>query len=158
VYRQHGCAEEAGPFLFCLSIAALWLLIGPLRPSAHSAAAGTSFTLRFTALNEERSLEVHVPSGRGPFDTVCVLDGQAHFANVVDSLARIGRPERIVVGLGNIWLRNRDYTLTRVALSAFVTPGQRFGRPSGSLSSRSSGFLSLRISRRSVRTVPAGRV
>jgi predicted alpha/beta superfamily hydrolase len=114
--------KKPGRFCPCLSLVAVLLLIGPLDPSAHSAAARTSFTLRSTILNEERSFEVHVPSGRGPFDTVYVLDGQAHFANVVDTLARVGRPETIVVGLGNIWLRDRDYTPTQVAPSAFVTP------------------------------------
>jgi uncharacterized protein len=106
----------------CLSLVAVLLLSGAPGPSAHGAAARASFTLRSTVLDEERSFEIHVPSGRGPFDTVYVLDGQVHFAGVVDALARVGRPDTIVVGLGNIWLRDRDYTPTKVAPSAFVTP------------------------------------
>jgi predicted alpha/beta superfamily hydrolase len=105
-----------------LLLVAVWLLIGPPDPSAQGAATRTSFTLRSTVLDEDRSFDVHVPSGRGPFDAVYVLDGQVHFAGVVEALARVGRPGTIVVGLGNIWLRDRDYTPTRVAPSAYVSP------------------------------------
>jgi predicted alpha/beta superfamily hydrolase len=114
--------KKAACFCPCLSLVAVLLLIGRTGPPAQGAAARTSFTLRSTILNEERSFEVYVPPGRGPFDTVYVLDGQAHFAKVVNTLARIGQPETIVVGLGNIWVRDRDYTPTHVAPSAFVTP------------------------------------
>jgi predicted alpha/beta superfamily hydrolase len=38
----------------------------------------------------------------------------------VNALADLGRPQTIVVGLGNIWLRDRDYTPTRVGPSSFV--------------------------------------
>jgi predicted alpha/beta superfamily hydrolase len=100
--------------VFVLLLAAEIGLVG------QDAGRRTSFTLQSAVLNEQRSFEIHVPSGSGPFDVVYVLDGQVQFGNVVNALAQVDRSQTIVVGLGNIWLRDRDYTPTRVGPSSFV--------------------------------------
>jgi predicted alpha/beta superfamily hydrolase len=97
--------------------------------SSHQAAfAGqatgriTSFALRSAILNEERTFEVFIPPESGPGTKVIyVLDGQAHFKTVVDALTAMGENRHLVIGIGNIWLRDRDYTPTRVAPSAVVS-------------------------------------
>ena len=115
---RHATLFCAGILLFAVS-----LLAG--RPDQASQEAGrpTSFALQSAVLGEERLFDVHIPPGDGPFQVIYVLDGQVQFANVVNALVSIDAPPAIVVGVGNIWLRDRDYTPTRVDASAFVDAG-----------------------------------
>jgi predicted alpha/beta superfamily hydrolase len=97
------------------------LFVGSTLLSAQDTRAATSFTLRSTILNEDRGFQIYVPRGPGAtFDAVYVLDGQAQFSVVVDALKAIGLERTIVVGVGNIWSRDRDYTPTRVSASSLV--------------------------------------
>jgi predicted alpha/beta superfamily hydrolase len=81
-------------------------------------------------LEEERFFEVYVPaSSNKKFEVIYVLDGQAQFTNVVNALKQAGQAQKIVVGIGNIWLRDRDYTPTHVDPSPF--PDKRAATVSG---------------------------
>lgn len=81
----------------------------------------SSFTLHSTILNEQRNFDIYVPaSPKGNPEVIYVLDGQAQFANVVNALKQLNQDQKIVVGIGNIWLRDRDYTPTHVKASSFV--------------------------------------
>jgi uncharacterized protein len=80
-----------------------------------------SFKLYSPILKEERYFEVYTPSpSTEKYEVVYVLDGQAQFSNVVNALKRFGQDQKIIVGIGNIWLRDRDYTPTHVSSSVFV--------------------------------------
>jgi uncharacterized protein len=80
-----------------------------------------SFKLYSTILKEERFFEVYTPSSsKEKFEVIYVLDGQAQFTNVVNALKRSGQDQKIIVGIGNIWLRDRDYTPTHISSSVFV--------------------------------------
>ena len=48
------------------------------------------------------------------------MDGQAQFVNVTNALKQQGLNQKIIVGIGNIWLRDRDYTPTHVNASPFI--------------------------------------
>jgi predicted alpha/beta superfamily hydrolase len=81
----------------------------------------TSFTLHSAILKEDRAFQIYVPAESGPTSkAIYVLDGQAQFTTVVRALKELGRPQHIVIGIGNIWSRDRDYTPTRVSASALV--------------------------------------
>jgi exonuclease III len=74
-----------------------------------------SFKLYSTVLKEDRFFNIYIPSSsRSKFEVIYVLDGQAQFNNVVNALKQLNQNEKIVVGIGNIWLRDRDYTPTHV--------------------------------------------
>jgi predicted alpha/beta superfamily hydrolase len=96
--------------------------------STHQAAATgqatgrtTSFTLRSAILNEDRAFQIYIPPEPGAgTKAIYVLDGQAQFKTVVDALSALGENRHLVIGVGNIWLRDRDYTPTRVSPSASV--------------------------------------
>jgi predicted alpha/beta superfamily hydrolase len=101
------------------------LLVALVVSTPNAAAAGqatgrtTSFTLRSAILNEDRAFQVYVPPEPGAgLTAIYVLDGQAHFATVVDALRARGGGRHLVIGVGNIWLRDRDYTPTRPSPSA----------------------------------------
>lgn len=80
-----------------------------------------SFKLYSTILKEERFFEVYIPpSSEKKFEVVYVLDGQAQFVDVVSTLKQLGQTQKIVVGVGNIWLRDKDYTPTHVSSSPFL--------------------------------------
>lgn len=82
-----------------------------------SAQTGTikSDSFYSTILKETRYYDIYIPSGpKEPFEVIYVLDGAAHFGNTVNTLKQIGFTRKIIVGLGNIWLRDRDYTPTAV--------------------------------------------
>lgn len=53
-------------------------------------------------------------------EVIYVLDGQALFSTVVAILKNNSINDRIVVGIGNIWMRDRDYTPTKIQSSPFV--------------------------------------
>lgn len=94
----------------------------------------TSHTLYSDILKEDRFMEVYAPvpaktSTKPHYEVIYVLDGAAHFTNVVGLLEQLAKEtgdsaytQKIVVGLGNIWTRDRDYTPTRIVASAFVDP------------------------------------
>lgn len=102
-------------------------LIVLLVSTDHAALAGqatgrtTSFTLHSAILNEERAFQIYIPPEPGSgTQAVYVLDGQAQFKTVVDALSALGENRHFVIGVGNIWLRDRDYTPSRVSPSASV--------------------------------------
>ncbi len=81
----------------------------------------TSFTLHSAILNEDRAFQIYIPPEPGPgAKAIYVLDGQVQFNTVVDALTALGENRHLVIGIGNIWLRDRDYTPTRVPPSMFV--------------------------------------
>ena len=96
--------------------------------STHQAAVAaqgtgrtTSFTLHSAILNEDRAFQIYIPPQPGSgTKAIYVLDGQAQFKTVVDALSELGENRHLVIGVGNIWLRDRDYTPTRVSPSASV--------------------------------------
>jgi predicted alpha/beta superfamily hydrolase len=97
------------------------LLIGYTAPILGQEKTTSSFTLHSAILNEDRYFTIYVPSSpKGKLEVIYVLDGQAQFTNVVNALKQINQNQEIVVGIGNIWLRDRDYTPTHVKASAFV--------------------------------------
>src|SRR5215831_973001 len=78
-----------------------------------------SFKIYSNILKEERYFQVYVPSSSAKkLEVVYVLDGQAQFKTVVNVLKQLGDYKKIVVGIGNIWLRDRDYTISHVKSSA----------------------------------------
>jgi predicted alpha/beta superfamily hydrolase len=80
-----------------------------------------SFTLHSAILKEDRFFQIYVPpSAKDKSEVIYVLDGQALFSTVLDILKNNGHTDKIVVGVGNIWLRDRDYTPTKVQSSRFV--------------------------------------
>jgi predicted alpha/beta superfamily hydrolase len=92
-------------------------LDGKITESIHSAVLG-----------EDRTTFVHVPARLAPAQrapVVYVLDAEANFGTVVHVLEDLGRTHPaassvVVVGVGNIWSRHRDYTPTRIAASPHV--------------------------------------
>jgi uncharacterized protein len=89
-------------------------------------------TIHSAVLNEDRYMWVHVPgnaSALSQYPVVYVLDGQVLFEEVKGILDRLSKEtgkstanEMIVVGIGNIWQRDRDYSPTHVASSPGVDP------------------------------------
>lgn len=88
-------------------------------------------TIHSKILNEARFMSVHIPEGSGisasqRFPVIYVLDGGVHFPTVTDILSRLyketGDSKVIVVGIGNIWERDRDYTPTRITSSPWMDP------------------------------------
>jgi hypothetical protein len=81
-------------------------------------------------LGEDRSIFVQLPSRLAPGKrpaVVYVLDAEANFDTVVQVLQGLGRDHAaasslVIVGVGNIWSRYRDYTPTRIASSPYVDP------------------------------------
>jgi uncharacterized protein len=88
-------------------------------------------TIHSKILNEERYLWVHIPENAKAsskrYPVVYVLDGEILFDEVINILARINKEsgqvaskERIVVGIGNIWQRYRDYSPSHITSSPWV--------------------------------------
>jgi uncharacterized protein len=91
------------------------LLFGQNDSNVHS------FTLHSTILEEDRFFQIYIPSSsKSKLDVIYVLDGQAQFSTVLNILKKDVKGGRIIVGIGNIWLRDRDYTPTKVHPSSFV--------------------------------------
>ena len=105
--------------------AAVLLLAGIAPSFAQQQDRRITESIHSRVLGEDRSIWVHVPQrlaagGRGP--VVYVLDAEAQFDNVIAVLRAMQREysaasQIVVVGVGNIWLRDRDYTPTRVESS-----------------------------------------
>jgi uncharacterized protein len=80
-----------------------------------------AFTLHSAILKEDRFFEVYVPSSpKNQLEVVYVLDGPALFSTVVTILKNNNINDKIVVIIGNIWMRDRDYTPTKIQSSPFV--------------------------------------
>jgi len=80
-----------------------------------------SFTLPSAILNENRVFQIYLPpSSKDKLEVIYVLDGQALFSTVVNILKKNGQDKKIVVGIGNIWLRERDYTPSKIQPSPFM--------------------------------------
>ena len=87
-----------------------------------------SESLHSRILHEDRSIMVRVPGGLSPgqrVPVVYVLDAEANFDAVVAVLHDLDKEKRlvsplVVVGVGNIWSRYRDYSPTPVAVSRYV--------------------------------------
>jgi predicted alpha/beta superfamily hydrolase len=110
------------PRVLCRALAFVPLvLVYGASVAAQEVGKTTSFTFHSAILNEDRAFQIYVPSALGPKSrTIYVLDGQAQFMTVVDSLKSLGQTQHVVIGVGNIWSRERDYTPTRVPASALV--------------------------------------
>lgn len=88
---------------------------------AQDTPAIRSFKIYSSILKEDRNFDLYIPPGaKTGFEVVYVLDGQAQFSNVVQALKKLGQDQKIVVGIGNIWLRDRDYTPTHITESPFL--------------------------------------
>jgi predicted alpha/beta superfamily hydrolase len=80
-----------------------------------------SFTLHSNILKEDRFFEIYVPpSSNNKSEVIYVLDGQALFSTVLNILKSNRLNDKIVVGIGNIWMRDRDYTPTKIQSPPFV--------------------------------------
>ena len=89
-------------------------------------------TIHSALLKEDRYIWVHLPknasiSSSKRFPVVYVLDGDILFEEVTNIFNRLYKEtgknisdEVIVVGVGNIWLRYRDYSPTRISSSPWV--------------------------------------
>lgn len=88
-------------------------------------------TIHSIILNEDRYIWVHVPDKAAVvvsrYPVIYVLDGQVHFDEVNDIINRLSKEtgknaanEMIVVGIGNIWQRYRDYSPTHIISSPWV--------------------------------------
>jgi len=116
-----GLERLAFPCGLVRSLALPILLASAASVAAQPAGNTASFTLHSAMLNEDRAFQVYVPVDPAPKAAVIyVLDGQAQFTTVVHALTALGRGRHVVIGVGNIWSRDRDYTPTRVSASAFV--------------------------------------
>jgi uncharacterized protein len=99
----------------------LHLLIVCTLPIFAQKKTTSSFTLNSAILKEQRNFEIYIPASlKENSEVIFVLDGQAQFTNVVNAVKQLNQNQTIVVGIGNIWLRDRDYTPTHGKASAFV--------------------------------------
>lgn len=82
-------------------------------------------------LKEDRFIEVYYPtnskSSGHRYEVIYILDGAAHFNTVVEAVKQLAQEtgessftQKIIVGIGNIWNRDRDYTPTHIPSSPFV--------------------------------------
>jgi uncharacterized protein len=118
--------RERGRRRVKLSLASL-LILGATNVSAQMSSRITE-SIHSRILGEDRSIFVQLPSRIAPgkrIPVVYVLDAEANFDTVVQELQGLARDHAaassmVVVGVGNIWSRHRDYTPTRIASSAHV--------------------------------------
>ena len=114
---------DAAPVMRRAGALLIALVVSTHQAAATGQATGrtTSFTLHSAILNEDRAFQIYIPPEPGSgIKAIYVLDGQAQFKTVVDALSALGENRHLVIGVGNIWLRDRDYTPTRVSPSASV--------------------------------------
>jgi uncharacterized protein len=105
-----------------LTLASLLLLVAAHLP-AQTLDGKITESIHSAILGEDRTTFFHVPArlARGQrAPVVYVLDAEANFDTVVRVLEDLGRTHpaassMVVVGVGNIWSRYRDYTPTRIA-------------------------------------------
>jgi uncharacterized protein len=109
---------------------ALLLILGNANGSLQAMDGRITESIHSTVLGEDRSIIVQLPSSLAPgkrIPVVYVLDAEANFDTVVQVLQGLGQhraaaSSMVVVGVGNIWSRYRDYTPTRIAASPHVDP------------------------------------
>ena len=88
-------------------------------------------TIHSKILNEDRYVWVHVPpqvkSSSKSYPVIYLLDGEMHFDEVNSILSLLGKEtgknisdEMIVVAIGNIWQRYKDYSPTHVSSSPWL--------------------------------------
>jgi predicted alpha/beta superfamily hydrolase len=87
-------------------------------------------TIHSAILNEDRYIWVHVPDRAtvvSTYPVIYLLDGEILFDDVNKILDRLSKEtgrdvanEMIVVGIGNIWQRYRDYSPTHITSSPWV--------------------------------------
>jgi predicted alpha/beta superfamily hydrolase len=87
-------------------------------------------TIHSAILNEDRFIWVHVPDKTpvvSRFPVIYLLDGQILFDEFINILNLISKEsgknlanEMVVVGIGNIWQRYRDYSPTHISFSPWV--------------------------------------
>jgi predicted alpha/beta superfamily hydrolase len=91
-------------------------------------------TIHSGILKEDRFAWVHLPSStvgksssKTTYPVVYVLDAEANFETILEILNQLSKKtsnsifsQTIVVGVGNIWERDRDYTPTHISSSPFV--------------------------------------
>jgi len=91
-------------------------------------------TIHSKTLQEDRFVWVHQPdksirnsSLKKTYPVVYILDAEANFNTIIEILKKLNKAtsniifsQSIVVGIGNIWERDRDYTPTHVISSPFV--------------------------------------
>jgi uncharacterized protein len=90
-------------------------------------------TIHSQVLKEDRFVWVRLPGGLQEaallksYPVLYVLDAEANFNTTVDILIQLGKTtglpvfsQTIIVGIGNIWLRDRDYTPTHIVSSPLV--------------------------------------
>jgi uncharacterized protein len=100
--------------------------------SNYSAATKRMDTLHSAILNEDRYISIHLPrtalvDSFKRLPVIYVLDGDVLFPEVMNVLGRLNKEtgknlsgEVVVVGIGNIGLRYRDYSPTRVNASPLL--------------------------------------
>jgi uncharacterized protein len=102
--------------------------------SAQTATNKIIDTIHSSILKEDRFAWVHLPNSavgksysKTTYPVVYVLDAEANFESILEILNRLSKrtgssvySETIVIGVGNIWERDRDYTPTHVSSSPFV--------------------------------------
>ena len=82
-------------------------------------------TIHSSILNEDRFIWIHIPEAAKnktkKYPIIFLLDAEANFdatKNILDKLSKESSSksasETILVGIGNIWLRYRDYSPSRV--------------------------------------------
>jgi uncharacterized protein len=109
-------------------VLALALILAAALLPAQAADGKNTESIHSKILGEDRSIFINVPSRLAPEQrspVVYVLDAEANFETVVRVLQDLGRDHAVassmvVVGVGNIWSRSRDYTPTRVRSSPLV--------------------------------------
>jgi predicted alpha/beta superfamily hydrolase len=107
---------------------ALLLLLGAAPLMGQENGRRVVATIHSKILGEDRSIFFHVPDGLSATrlaHVIYVLDAEAQFDNVLGALrAARSRPGSastvLLVGVGNIWHRYRDYTPTRIVASPYV--------------------------------------
>ncbi|HLG38435.1 MAG TPA: alpha/beta hydrolase-fold protein [Chitinophagaceae bacterium] len=107
----------------------LLLLLNSTIITAQNNAVKKADTIHSKILNEDRYIWVHVPKGASSkhYPVIYLLDGDVHFDEVNNILKRLSKEtgkntsnEMIVVGIGNIRERYRDYSPTHINSSPWV--------------------------------------
>ena len=101
-----------------------------VRAQNNSGVVSKKDTIHSAVLKEHRYVWVHTPEKAAitsHYPVIYILDGEVHFDKVNSMLNRLSKEtgrdlanEMIVVGIGNIWQRYRDYSPTHISLSPWV--------------------------------------
>src|SRR5262245_30126198 len=110
----------------------VFLFYSTLNKAQDNSARKVVDTIHSDVLSEDRYIWVRIPDSAmsaSRYPVVYLLDGQVLFEEVNSVLNRLSKEtgrnvanEMIIVGIGNIWQRDRDYSPTKVASSAHVAP------------------------------------